>query len=67
MPPSTIVEGGEHRVSCGVLAEAIDDRLDDNEFGKVMAALESIWRSCPEDLPADLSKEHDYYLIGTEG
>ncbi|MBF0554077.1 MAG: hypothetical protein HQK96_05890 [Nitrospirae bacterium] len=49
------------------MAEAIDDRLDDNEFGKVMAALESIWRSCPEDLPADLSKEHDYYLIGTEG
>ncbi len=49
-------------VSYQVLAEALEDKMTDEEFNKAMAALNDIWRVCPEDLPKDLSTKHDHYL-----
>jgi hypothetical protein len=65
--PSAIIERGEDRTSYGILAEALDDRMTDDEFNKAMAALADIWRACPEDLPKDLSARHDHYLSGAKG
>lgn len=65
--PSALVEKGEGRISYGILAETVADRMSDDEFDKSMTALEDIWRACPEDLPKDLSLKHDYYLFGAKG
>lgn len=42
--------------------EIPEERMTDEEFKKVMQALEEIWSVCPENLPEDLSTRHDYYL-----
>jgi hypothetical protein len=65
--PSALVEKGEGRISYGILAETIEDRMTDDEFNRAMAALEDIWRVCPKDLPKDFSLKHDYYLFGAKG
>jgi hypothetical protein len=52
----------ETTVSYKVLAEALEDKMTDDEFNKAMAALKDIWKICPEDFPKDLSTKHDQYL-----
>lgn len=60
--PSAVIEKTEGPVY-QVLAEAIEDKMSDDEFNKAMAALKEIWSVCPADLPKDLSTTHDYYLF----
>ncbi|OHE55421.1 MAG: hypothetical protein A2Z47_10525 [Thermodesulfovibrio sp. RBG_19FT_COMBO_42_12] len=59
---SAIIEIAEGTVSYQFLAESLEDKMTDDEFNKAMAALNDIWRLCPEDLPKDLSTKHDHYL-----
>ena len=65
--PSAVIEKGVGQITYQVFAEALEDRMSDDEFSKAMAALENIWNTCPEDLPRDLSARHDQYLFGTKG
>lgn len=60
---SSIVEKTEGTVSYQFFAEALEDKMSDDEFNKAMAALKDIWSVCPEDLPKDLSTKHDYYMF----
>jgi hypothetical protein len=46
-----------------ILTEMAEDKMSDDEFNKAMTALEDIWSACPEDLPKDLSTNHDYHFF----
>ncbi len=65
--PSAIIEETQPETLNQIYSDAAGEKMSDDDFRKVMIALEEIWSACPDDLPGDLSTRHDQYLSGAKG